>query len=370
VSADELRGLAALRRGEQPAAPATQPKAGLTSLCGSDDGPCAVTSVPELVLHDAAREKELHLRLCFPAANGPYPVLVFAHGATGTKDDYQPLVRHWVSHGYVCIQANHSDSRALTGVGGHSFGAHTAQLIAGATTIDPTGRRTGHADPRPRAFVLISPQGRGAQLDDRSWRAVTRPFLAVTGAHDVGRSGEAVDWRLDPFRLAPASAKQLLWVEGAHHDFGGIGGGVRYTNAGPANPNHLAYVKTTTLAFRDAHLKDDAVRREDAVDRLGPVPEPPLTERAGLVATRLAVAIAVELGEALGKPRRLRPTRRLSGQGHGLEKQQETAGCLDRIHDGWCTILVGWTAAGCLPERLARRMKIQRRSFPGSAWPP
>ena len=96
----------------------------------------------------------------------------------------QPLVRHWVGHGSVCIQPNDAGSRALTGrsgpgtgsfadwasrpkdiaflrdalheieakvpalrgkrkraatgVGGHSFGADTAQLVAGATAA-PSG---------------------------------------------------------------------------------------------------------------------------------------------------------------------------------------------------------------------------------------
>ena len=36
------------------------------------------------------------------------------------------------------------------GVGGHSFGAHTGQLVAGTTTVDFGGVRTSHADPRPK----------------------------------------------------------------------------------------------------------------------------------------------------------------------------------------------------------------------------
>jgi hypothetical protein len=30
-----------------------------------------------------------------------------------SKDNYQPLVTHWASHGYVVIQPTHSDSRSL-----------------------------------------------------------------------------------------------------------------------------------------------------------------------------------------------------------------------------------------------------------------
>jgi CubicO group peptidase (beta-lactamase class C family) len=321
LSQDEFTELSKLRSSSQSAAAVrvtppsqplgrgTTPKAGLPKLYKFEDGPHGVTSMPDLILNDEKRQKDLQLRVGFPTDGGPFPVILFAHGATGSKDDYQPLVRYWVSHGYVVIQANHSDSRVLAGmtetgqvpnkfddwasrpkdiafildsldaiearvmglkgkmdkrtvgVGGHSFGAHTAQLVAGTTTVAPGGVRTSHADARPKAFVLISPQGKGPQLDEKSWNALTRPFLSVTGSQDWGRKGDPADWRLDPFRLASSRSKFLLYIEGAQHDFGGIGGGVQYRNAGPTNSNHLAYVKTTTVAFWDAYLKDDREAR-------------------------------------------------------------------------------------------------------------
>jgi predicted dienelactone hydrolase len=152
------------------------------------------------------------------------------------------------------------DPKAI-GVGGHSFGAHTAQLVAGTATVGLKGERTSHADSRPKAFVLISPQGKGTLLDDQSWQAVTRPFLSITGSKDWGRKGDPVDWRLAPYRLATSRDKYLLFIEGGHHGFGGIGGGVAYRNAGPANPNHLAYVKSATVAFWDAYLKNNREAR-------------------------------------------------------------------------------------------------------------
>lgn len=278
------------------------PKAGLDMLYKVAAGPHQIDAVGELVLRDEQRDKDLQLRVSFPARGGPFPVLVWSHGATGTKDVYQPIVRHWVSHGYVCVQANHSDSRALggrsgpatfldwasrpkdvafvldsldaieakaaglkgnmdkqtIGVGGHSFGAHTAQLVAGTTTKDFGGKHTSHADPRPKAFVLISPQGKGPQLDEESWKPVTRPAIIITGSNDLGRNGQPVEWRLDPFKYAPPKDKYLLSIQGAYHGFGGITGPIRYRSAGPDNPNHLAYIKSTTTAFWDAYLKQDA----------------------------------------------------------------------------------------------------------------
>ena len=110
-------GCPRLRGRTEPPTPApVTPKAGLPNLYKSADGPHEVESVADLVLRDEKRGKDLQLRVSFPKDAGVFPVIVWSHGATGSKDDYQPLVRHWVSYGYVCIQANHSDSRALAGM--------------------------------------------------------------------------------------------------------------------------------------------------------------------------------------------------------------------------------------------------------------
>ena len=321
LSLEEFAGLPRLRgRTERPTTALVTPKPGLPNLYKPVDGPHEVESVADLILHDEKRGNDLQPRVSFPKDADLFPVIVWSHGATGSKDDYQPLIRHWVSYGYVCIQGNHSDSRALAGmsqtgqvadkfhdwanrpkdivfildsldgieakvlglkgkldkktvgVGGHSFGAHTAQLLAGTTTVDLGGGRTSHADPRPKAFVLVSPQGKGQQLDGKSWEEVTRPFISITGSNDWGRNADPVDWRLDPFHLASSTDKYLLYIEGAHHDFGGIGGGVAYRNAGPANPNHLAYVLSATTAFWDTYLKDNREARSylssDVVSRM------------------------------------------------------------------------------------------------------
>ncbi|GIV09725.1 MAG: hypothetical protein KatS3mg019_1816 [Fimbriimonadales bacterium] len=271
------------------------------------DGPYAVRAVPTIILHDAKRGKDLQLRMTYPDGKGSFPIIIWSHGATATKDLYQPLIRYWASHGYVCIQPNHSDSVALTGrarltpdtlrdwesrpqdirfildsldaleakvpelkgklnrkaigVGGHSFGAHTTQLLAGATTIN-NGERKSHGDKRPTAFLLISPQGIGRQmggLDAQSWETLTRPFLLITGTNDRGLTGESWEWRLDPYKYARSKEKYLLVIEGAWHGFGGITGlrGGAFRNAGAENPTHRMYVKTASLAFWDAYLKND-----------------------------------------------------------------------------------------------------------------
>lgn len=327
LSQGEFKGLSELRSRGNPPAPAPPPaapggaidpensgapapKAGLPKLYKFAKGPLGIESVPELVLHDDQRDKNLQLRLTWPQAEGPFPVIVWSHGNSGTKDMYLPLTEHWASHGYVCIQANHADSRDLqkpgvrtprgyqweqrpgdisfiidrlgtieekipalkgkmdrktVGVGGHSFGAHTAQLVAGTTLSDPSGQRRSFADPRPLAFVLLSPQGVGthaAGLDAKSWDKVTRPFIVITGTRDFGAKGDDWQWRVDPYKYSPPGEKFLLVIQDAWHGFGGVvGPGETFHGAGPENENHRSYVKSASTAIWDAFLKGDPKAR-------------------------------------------------------------------------------------------------------------
>jgi dienelactone hydrolase len=182
------------------------------------DGPHTVTEAPDIVLHDAKRDKNLHVRIFFPTEPGPYPVIVFSHGAGGSQSCCEALTRHWATYGYVTLQPTHDDSTvqrrnageedinflkavrdalkkpalwqsrpqdisfvldslpalqkripALAGkldaehigVGGHSMGAFTANAIAGALVDLPGHPARNFADARVKAVLLLSPQGPG-----------------------------------------------------------------------------------------------------------------------------------------------------------------------------------------------------------------
>jgi predicted dienelactone hydrolase len=267
-------------------------------------GAFRVVTIQKLVLEDARRKKELQLRINHPDGKGPFPIVIWSHGAFGSKDNYQPLTEHWASHGYITIQANHGDSRALgtkvgdqsgfrfwqerpadvsfiidaladlekkepslteklqsdrIGVGGHSFGAHTAQLIGGARAFLPTGPKS-FEDRRVAAVMLLSGQGPGEMLTDKSWDTVARPMLVMTGSADgPTRTGQPAEWRKQPFELSPPGDKFLVWVEGLDHGFGGIAG-VNFNPRNKPNEDHVRYTKMATLAFWDAYLK----RSQDA----------------------------------------------------------------------------------------------------------
>jgi predicted dienelactone hydrolase len=286
----------------------------------AEDGALAVETVSELTLKDTKRNKEVPVKIYYPATGGNYPVIVFSHGGGGSKDNYQTFGRFWASHGYVVIHPTHDDSIALLrkrasvsdwreplrkmandpkvwesrprdvsfvidslagieglapplkgkmnrnviGVGGHSFGAYTSMLIGGATIDIPNGpKKQSYADRRVRAIVVLSGQGRGQQgMTGGSWDKLSLPMLNVTGSEDrsmmnitsaPGQSGS--DWKQEPFRFCPPGDKYQLFVEGMDHGLGGAGGG----NAGlfRENPAHVRYLKSATLAFLNAYLKND-----------------------------------------------------------------------------------------------------------------
>jgi predicted dienelactone hydrolase len=292
------------------------------------DGSYQVEQARNITLHDPKRDKDLLVTATYPKGDGPFPMIVFSHGAGGAGDTRMPLVRFWASHGYVILAPTHADSIALRrgkepdvnmggvmrkamadgegwknrardvsfvidslgeiqekvtalkgkldakrlGVGGHSYGAYTSQLIAGAKVALPAGvEATTLADERPRAFLLLSPQGRGQMgLAANSWEKIARPMMAMTGSRDRGATGQGPEEKLEPFKLAPAGDKYGVLIRDAYHmSFLGRtsdidGGAAALTllmSPGIAETDQAAVfnqIKVATIAFWDAYLRDDA----------------------------------------------------------------------------------------------------------------
>ena len=88
------------------------PAAGMAAAAGGDEayklqpGPFSVRTIKLLVLDDAARKKQLQLRVNYPDGTGLFPIIVWSHGAWGSKDNYLPLTEHWASHGYEIGRAS------------------------------------------------------------------------------------------------------------------------------------------------------------------------------------------------------------------------------------------------------------------------
>lgn len=77
------------------------------------ESPFAVGAIPEAVLHDASRNKDVSMSIEYPGRGGPYPVIVFSHAYGSSKDAYVTLTEYWVGHGYVCIKPSHADANAI-----------------------------------------------------------------------------------------------------------------------------------------------------------------------------------------------------------------------------------------------------------------
>lgn len=138
------------------------------------------------------------------------------------------------------------------GVGGHSFGAQTAQIIGGTIA----GGTSELEDRRAKAILMISPQGveRSKIMKEDSWKNFKRPMMVITGTNDQGRNGQDYTWRLDPYKLSPQKDKFLVIIKGAYHGFGGINTS-RGPSAGPKNSDHVSWVQASSLAFFDTYLK-------------------------------------------------------------------------------------------------------------------
>jgi len=286
------------------------------SLYKADPGEFEIATEATIKLAFRDRDRPLEVRATWPTGDGPFPIVIFSHGMGGSKDAYRPLVEHWASHGYVCLQPTHGDSIKLltrkerrayrsvkefvndpkrTGswderpreiasiidqlpaiakkvapladrmdpdriiVAGHSFGAHTTGLVAGLKLFGPAGRGPNLADDRPIAALIISPQGLGRSIKPESWAAVRGPVMMVTGTNDKSpRNGKGGAWRMTAWEhLEPGDHRYLLYIEDARHNFGGISG-VRRRGAGPINEDHVAYVRSATTAYFDAVARRDA----------------------------------------------------------------------------------------------------------------
>ncbi|MGV3724371.1 MAG: alpha/beta hydrolase family protein [Actinomycetota bacterium] len=234
------------------------------------NGPHPVV-IAGITLTDAARKRDLPLKVYAPQTRGRYPVIVFSHGVGSSRDAFGPLARFWASHGFVAIHPSHADSttvspagleRALASpatwqdrtrdvsfildslneierrapelrgaldgkrvaVAGHSLGALTAMLVGGATVDVPGGvADRSFANPRASAVLAISPPGTGQQgLTVRSWRKMTLPMMTVTGSRDFGAGRQTPEWRKHAFRYSPTGDKQHVLIQNAgHYSFGG-----------------------------------------------------------------------------------------------------------------------------------------------------
>jgi predicted dienelactone hydrolase len=290
-------------------------------------GPWAVGVIDRLVLKDPRRHKNVEVTVRYPRVKGPrartaFPLVVFSHGAGGSRAAFPDLTTHWASYGYVVVIPTHADAmpargryqperafdvdqldrladvvfvvnsldqiekkmdgfhgrhamridRDRIGVAGHSAGALTAQMAIGVkvrlSRADGETQLKSVGDPRFKAAILISGQGTINRLLTRdSWNDLAKPFLVITGSRDVVPiSRETPESRQEPFLLARPGQKYLVFIEGATHSSYG-GRAARPAMAGEeVSEADLRMITgataSATLAFWDAYLESDEHGRD------------------------------------------------------------------------------------------------------------
>ena len=221
---------------------------------------------------DARRQRAVPVRLFMPhraASGSPVPLVVFSHGIGGSRTGYGYLGRHWAAHGVAALHLQHTGSdqavwrgnplemaarlngaatdaeatarvedlrfaldtllagehgaridAARIAAAGHSYGANTAVLAAGAE-VPREGRVVRLRDERVRAAMLIStPPFYG----DSDWRRILAPVrvptLHVTSTGDrirIPGLGSGPGDRLALFEATGGPAKWLAVFEGGSH---------------------------------------------------------------------------------------------------------------------------------------------------------
>lgn len=240
----------------------------------------------------------------------PVPLIVFSHGLGGSRNGYQYLGRFWAAHGYASMHVQHigSDNQlwrgnpfsltmrlkdaaqdseavarakdvsfALTEIlaqsqfsgrfdttrivaAGHSYGANTTMLLAGAAVPNKgeNGQILNLRDPRIKAAMLLSaPPFYGYSNPALILGGIALPTLHVTATADdimVPGYGSGVDDRVGVFNAMGDPRKTLVVFTGGSHsiftDRAGTGGV-------DLNPRVKAATQALSLAFLRQTLGDE-----------------------------------------------------------------------------------------------------------------
>ena len=216
---------------------------------------------------DTARSRAVPVRIRVPAGAGPWPLVLFSHGLGGSRSGADVWGLAWQAAGLLVVHVQHAGSdtevalrgmaalrSAATaaqllarvadvgfvideilrrhaaaapvwsavrvervGMAGHSFGAQTAQALAGQRYSAPGSLR----EPRLAAFLALSSSpARSSSLSlQEQFGAINRPFMAVTGSLDGDPLGGALTGavRASVFEGLPPGQRALLWLEAADH---------------------------------------------------------------------------------------------------------------------------------------------------------
>jgi len=263
----------------------------------------------DVTIHDAARHRDLPVRVYLPTNTTPEPVVLFSHGLGGTRAGSVFLGKHWAARGYVAVFLQHPGSddsvwkdkpksqrlRAMNqaaslenfllraadvpavinqleiwnadktnflfgrmdlkkiGMSGHSFGAVTTEAVRGET-FPLDGQKL--TDSRITAAIAFSPSSPKDGSAEKTFAAVKIPWLLMTGTKDVAPiGGQDVASRLKIYPALHNAPKYEVVLFNAEHSV--------FTDRAlpgerePRNPNHHRVILALSTAFWDAYLRGD-----------------------------------------------------------------------------------------------------------------
>jgi predicted dienelactone hydrolase len=264
----------------------------------------------DLTVHDAARNRDIPVRVYLPTNTAPEPVVLFSHGLGGSRTGSAFLGEHWAARGYVAVFLQHPGSddsvwkdeprqqrmRAMNqaasldnlllrvkdvpavlnqleiwnmaktnclagrmnlkkvGMSGHSFGAVTTEAASGETM--PMGSQA-FTDPHIRAAIAFSPSSPKTGCAAKAFGSVKIPWMLMTGTKDVAPIGDTdMASRLAVYPALHGVPKYEVVLHNAEHSV--------FTDRAlpgdrePRNPNHHRVILALSTAFWDAYLRGDA----------------------------------------------------------------------------------------------------------------
>lgn len=259
---------------------------------------------------DSTRSRDVPARLFWPQAarKGAVPLVLFSHGIGSSDDGYTHLGRYWAQHGIASLHVRHvgsdrtlwqgnpldlvqrfqhaaGDDEAMARaadlhwaldhllaspyasridqhritVAGHSYGANTAMLLAGARVLRD-GQWLQFADPRVSAAILISaPPFYGDDDFGPILGGIAVPTLHVTTLDDIIRIpgfGSGVADREKVFGAMGGDRTLAMFHGGSHNVFTDR----RYFDSLAVADAVKASTRTMTLAFLQALDEDSDTR--------------------------------------------------------------------------------------------------------------
>lgn len=293
----------------------------IPTLAFADYDPLAVDSakpeVKDFTVKDAARSREIPIRIYLPKETSRAPVILFSHGLGGSREGNEYTGMHWARRGYVVVALQHpgsdesvwkgvpilrrmaamkkaanaenfllrvkdvpavldwlaaedaadraKDGKLLSGrldmkrvgMSGHSFGAVTTQAVSGQKY--PLAKSL--TDERIKAAVVMSPSSPRAGSVENAFGDVKIPWLLLTGTHDTSPLGEfEVESRLAVFPALAKGNKYELVLDNAEHS--AFTDRALPGDALKRNPNHHKAILALTTAFWDSYLRDNADARK------------------------------------------------------------------------------------------------------------